>query len=481
MDASRFRTPLVGLALGAVFLMAGALAWIANMRVAAEPAPAWDAADRLGELVASRQPHGAVDAWPIYQRILHEALGIDDLLNPDGNELYAAFISHRRDDDPLRGDWNDPYWVSHRARLEELRPLFPLLDELAEAMGYSRPYLRPEEFGEGPAPGFTILLPEVSLMRQLARLNTVGMRAAAEAEDWGEVVRRFRTGRAIGRHLSFQATMIEWLVSAAVIALVHNEMIRIVMEHDIPAPVCEALLRAMAEIEWPGPAPEEMHEGERIAQHDLLQWVYEPGEDGRLVEWALWSFSGFTGVGVGANLDPASPPPLHWRLTNLSPRFLYTPTHGRTLREIDDLFDQYALLATPGADFHEFDSAAAIARIIRHPVLEYFMPALDRASNNLMISLTFQAALEAMLRLELRHAATGAWPATLEEAMTPAQATDPVTGDPFEYERIEDDADGRPYILRGPALYPLTVRLDHWPVLNNAREPIPEAWREIEP
>ncbi len=59
------------------------------------------------------------------------------------------------------------------------------------------------------------------------------------------------------------------------------------------------------------------------------------------------------------------------------------------------------------------------------------------------------AATGVMLRLERFHAREGRWPATLVEAMTQEEATDPISERVFEYRLVEEE--GRAYSLRFPA------------------------------
>ncbi|TVQ32574.1 MAG: hypothetical protein EA376_05365 [Phycisphaeraceae bacterium] len=473
----RSKLRLVGCgALLAVFLASAWVGWFAAHRVAATPAPEWDANDRLNELVASRQPEGA-NAWPIYERIIRDALEVDEVDWWIGNDLHSelrALLMQR----PLLGAWSDPVWTKQRASFEALRPVLEMLNDLDGAPGCARPYLPPPEAMGGLAPGVMTLFPELGNIRRVAILNVVGLRAAAAEEDWDEVVLRFRVGRAMARHLTHQATLIEWMVSGSMAAMLFDELGHILLERQVPASVCERLLDAFDDHPWPGLPMMEMLSGERIFMEDFVQWIYSPGENGILVQWALLSIEMEWPELFNSDTGGVAAPGMSYRLTGLNPALFVEPRRGEVMRIIDEMFTEVESRAAPDALERTIDDSLFTRAISRSRLIERLLSSTDRAFNNVRSAMTTQKGLEIMLRLELHRARTGAWPESLEQAMAPAQTLDPVTGQPIEFERVEDDEHGRPYILRAPDEYTHLVRLPHWPELNTVREPIPDAMRE---
>ncbi|TVQ32575.1 MAG: hypothetical protein EA376_05370 [Phycisphaeraceae bacterium] len=427
--------------------------------------------ERLNELAASRQPEGE-DAWPIYARILQEDLSVDfDVNTRTGNQLYDEVRRLNMAGRHLYfSEWMDPSLAAERERFESVRHLLQRLDEAADAPEFSIRYTSPAD-GESQ---HRVLLPGLSHLSSLHLLNIIGLQIAAAEDDWDEVARRFRTAQSMSRHLTFIPALLTWNHSVAMHWTTHDELMSILMALDVPADACEQMLEALDDLPRPATPLWMMYEGERLLTANAIQWIYTPGKRGFMV------YSGLLRLGLNRSIDSlntgffnrATTPYLE-RAANLHPRMFDTPRRGDTQRAVDDVYD--AVVAHLKGDGSTFDSLQTFTtdRVQGDPIAErsarvaiFYMPSIMSAH-------TMQRSMAVMLRLELFHARAGRWPDSLDEAMTPEQATDPVSGLAFRYERTPDDPHGRPYVLRAPEPYPYDAVVPDWPVLNPALGPDP--------
>ncbi|TVQ32576.1 MAG: hypothetical protein EA376_05375 [Phycisphaeraceae bacterium] len=470
----RPRHPVRAALLCILFLAAVWVGWFVSYRISAEPVPEWDSVERLNELVASRQPEEE-NAWPIYKRILIHELGYESFPSMRGNDLYdelGTLSSGQNEHFRITGDWNDPMWEEYRARFERLRHLLTLLDEAAAAPGFAYPYGDYDSGDEsilGP-PG--ILLPELGAFRFLARLNTIGLRAAAAGGDWDEVVQRLRTGLGMARHLTYQATMIEWIVGRGIATELLTELQRALMENDVPSIHCEEALAALSEATWPAIPISNALDGERLFIQSMLQWLYTPGQRGFL------HYRSIHDLGLERALDPLDTDlyhqPVFNRIVNLHPKMIMTPRREASERIIEEVWveiDAHLWRERLGLDSL---NSLILDRTENADVPRFLLEYVARPLYNFFLCKTMHRSASVMLRLEAHHARTGEWPDSLLDAMSPDDATDPVTGLQFRYDRVFEDPHGRPYLLRAPDSYPYTPQVEGWPVLNQPRPPIPD-------
>ncbi|TVQ32572.1 MAG: hypothetical protein EA376_05355 [Phycisphaeraceae bacterium] len=463
-------------ALVAVFLVAAWAGWFASMRVGGEPVQRFDAVERLNELAASWQPEGA-NAWPVYERLSewHRLGQLNDL--PDWEELltldmWLTWRDLSQYGFPRSGAWDDPLWDHRRTMVEMLVPVLRLLDVAADA---------PRMHIHHQSPTLDEVLRDDNFyyftLRNIAMLNASAMRAAAEAGDWDEHLQRFRTGVAMARHLSLRPLIIDHMVSIAIGVQAHRELQQQLMELEFPAEVCEKLLQTLTELRWPAGDPAALFDGERIWREDWIQRAFS--DDGRGGgHFLAWTMPPWTPMNTP--FEDLSAPPLR-RLLALSPDALRTPSRKHTERAIELEFTTLErVMRGEVGDQEAINIIDGAKRPFMH-LDEDFSETLLPAAEQHRLYLTIQATTEAMLRMALHKARTGAWPRTLNEAMSEAEALEPVSGEPFRYVYAPQvDEHERPFLLMAPDAYPFRSTLREWPVLNQSRFPISDWMRREE-
>lgn len=356
------------------------------------------------------------NALPRYRALWMDTLGLPgamfDTFDADvGNALYRDWRTAQRAsyNNLLHGEWGDPRHGQRKAVLAGLRPILDALDSAADAPAFRAPYTSSHDIFNPAAPGEPqgapeILLPHLSMLRQLGLLNTIQMRASAHAGDWDDVARRVRTGMRTAGHAWSEPVLISALVGVAIEALLLEEVRMTLLEHDVPGAACDALI---AEIEGVGEPPSLVAalRGERLAMPAVIRWVIEEA-------------SGTSG--------PASVTYWQARFNNPPPR--------AALRDGQKFYEQ-------------FEAYAAMTHAERAGALPpnpgkaaQFVPGARTILTQHDIIVASRAATLTLLRLERFHAAHGRWPASLAEAMPEDQTIEPVTGAPFVYRPGPDAA-----------------------------------------
>ena len=428
--------------------------------------PTVDNIAKLNQLLADSQPVGD-NAWDVYRDLLVNDLG----LTTQGSigARWHAFYSFTGSGDLLQGAWADVDRSQAIAQLKTYRDLFDKLDLAARMPVFIKPYphggdaLIGDQTPTKLTPAWSILLPELGTLRRLEKLNAFEMRAAAETGDWDEVVRRFKSGLALGKGLTNQGTIIENIVSVSIMAISTGELARLLNEHNIPIKTDRALLNAIDSLHFSARAiNHHLIDGEMLIAEDMIQWLYsDDGHGGG----AFLPGPASTMIATGVT----SPTTFGERLLNplgalIADRKTTTKAVHRFSDEVHQYIDTPVLQRAP----HE----VYMRTMLSNPslvVMNMVTPVYTHAVRTTELIEEKLAAIRVMLLLEIHHSQTGAWPATLAEAMDEQDRRDPVMGEPFIYRLTPGDPAGRPYELRLPA----PDKSDAFTIVNPPREPLP--------
>lgn len=436
--------------MAAVFLIAALLGWAVGVRVMAEPKIRIDSVGRLNELAASRQPEGA-NAWPVYEQAI-EWMRRGGFPGPGGDAVTR---------DEVRAAINGLAIATGRGRpgdtvptkeelgrmIELLAPIVRLIDEAAEAPScliHINADTLPHAMNEASESSRGIL--------QFSAMNRDLMHISGMRGDWDSTLQRFRVGRGLVRHLLMKPSHL----SAAALRSVEYDLrvlqqlcMALDMDLDMPQDVCERFLAALQEERAGGDQDIDfLFSILQLQADDFLQRFYsDDGRgDGFPLNMRVWEGMVYS--------DDHRPRPLE-RLIALSPDTLLSPSRRKAARADEREFEVVKRYLDG-----EIDGAKAQRRIgeIIWPLFKYsYAPRVESMyfAWPWWRILAVEATTEVMLRLSLHKARTGAWPATLEEAMTREQTLEPITGEPFRYILApEDDERGRPYLLLAPESFP---------------------------
>lgn len=417
----------------------------------ARPGPTVDYAAEINRSTIASQIDPAIkppsNAWPRFVEVV-------DLARRTRDEL-AAEAGDAPDDWPKDAAWPpdgalvlapgelDPRVIQRtREVLDRLEHagVGAGLDEAASGRLFAR--LLPEKTRL-----IDVILPDLKLARELARLETARMRLAhLDADDAG-VVRAFERTLTIGRALAHQSTLIERLVAYAILDMSSKELRSQLQERPMDAAFLRAALDAMDRT-LPLPPVSRSLEGERAFALDAIQWTHtdDGAGDGRFIPAAAATF--VTGPTPANSMASAK------RLANMT--WFAFPSRAESIARANEFYD--SLVRIDGKTRHERealfspDIEAESLKSERFVTLALVVPALSRAFASDDEHRLHMDGLRVMLALELHKAAEGSYPETLA-ALVPKYVRsvprDRVSGYALSYFLADPSKDphGRAYVL----------------------------------
>ncbi len=424
---------------------------------------------KLAELVASYQPPAepaAEDGWPLLLEAIDLEYSVRGIAAPgyprSSVTLDYSAIGGPPPDSP-RDELGRPIYhgkelwedVEARARaameMVRERGLFDSLARLAQARRVTRP-VRPDHQGRL----IGMVLPELSRIRNFARIQRSRMILATEAGDWDEFATAYEETLALARISAHQGLMIDYLVAVAIDSLAHGE-VRHALTDGASTPPDPAALRRMlvASDRQPFPPMELAFKAERIGLDDAIQWSHSDNGrgSGRLLyaEFAPYAPmvgapAGGGGGGFWASL-PAS------RVTNIAGVFF--ASKRETVRKADKVWDAMLRLAPmtlPERAASGLDPEATLETLSpRFIFLRTMTPALSRMLVTNEQRLISGTGARLMIGIETYRAEQGRLPATLEDLVPYVLDSLPIdrsSGKPFVYRVLErPDRFGRDYLL----------------------------------
>ncbi len=411
---------------------------VANAMLAT-PAPKTDYVGLMNQYKDSNEPAGEA-AWPIYRAAIADHLGIDNVLADYSPEAKALLDSIPKGG-VAAGSLDDPRFAAALSALPAMEPMLLALERAAEAPRLGKAYARVgdalvgEQDSAAIVPAIDVLLPELSPLRNLTRLNVISMRVSAGEGDWDTFARRAKAGVALGEHTMRAGVLIETLVGIAMAAATLDEIRAELNEHDMPAEVA-VRLDGMLDVD----VRSSLHhaaELEDLLTESVLEFIYDPSGELVLYEMDRVLDINYSGYGKFG------------RLMNVTTYFF--PRLARTQRDLENhtrRFRSYIDRAWETTAVEAEDSVGVL--MPGNEVLDQLTPALERA---VRVGLRFERDIRAtriMLRLEAIHEESGVLPVTLEAAGLAELNIDPLTGQPFVYVPSPDRESGRVYTLHAP-------------------------------
>lgn len=280
----------------------------------------------------------------------------------------------------------------------------------------------------GPnTPAVMLLLPSLSDVRQLARVNAARMHLAVEADDRETFVAAFESGLALARCCYHQPTLIESLVGDAIVSLMHGRVQAAILQH--PDPEWLDGIEAAIERQRPPVGPDHRYRGEELMGLDTICWFFSQTKNTRFGRFSSAIGGLFGGFGVSNSFD-----------TRLG-------TYAENRDAYTESFQYF--INTAGTD--------AVSRPAPPPpdpsgllLVEILEPALNRVHQTSDEITARVRATTTMIALERYRHDHDTYPLSLDQLVPDyltALPKDPWSGDPLQYQLIAPGS--------APAIYQL--------------------------
>ncbi len=281
-----------------------------------------------------------------------------------------------------------------------------------------------------------LLLPELGLMRNTARMNAARMELALGSGDRPEYLASLEQMLLLGEFAMRQQTLIDRLVGTAIQALALTR----VREHAARYPDVEWLDEVAACLDRQRTPVGISHalQGERVFGLDALQWVYSSRRN-----YARMLSGNAANLGIG--LSPSNA------------RAFLTRRYADMRDELVGMYDEMVLM---GQTRRAQRTAVANLQILngvtptQNPIAVIMMPAVGKALSSDDQMRSMRRGTRVMLAIERFRAMNGAYPSTLKQAAANADGStldliDPYTDKPFGYMKLSAAASNgwRSYLL----------------------------------
>ncbi len=292
--------------------------------------------------------------------------------------------------------------------------------------------------GEGPVL-FTILMPELSGLRQLARLGTWQARVAISRGDTQQAIQACLAVTRAGSHWQGKGTLVEQLVGLGMVSLGHDEILDIVATQELSAAELTRLQQQLVRMYPQGYCAIDI-ESERLGFLDVVQYVFTDGGPG------------------GGHLVPSRWPQLSSEaiFTAESELEIFMPlstaasmVHARrddTVATFNELFDKLTEITQLSPyqrhmrNLRSDDFVSAVPKY-RYFLIQLLVPAVDRVSEiGYRGKVSHQATLT-ILAAKRWRLEKNTYPATLDELLAAGylkeRPMDPYSDKPLIYKRTD--------------------------------------------
>ncbi|MFM9996639.1 MAG: hypothetical protein ACKVU4_12675 [Phycisphaerales bacterium] len=448
--------------LAVIALVLGWLGWAIYYSFSAEPGRSIDHARLLSELVEEYMPGepGDADAWPLLLETFDREEAARALVWADREDWKGVALNYSElgGEPYTRADDGTPMldttrtWADAQARLRDAQRVlreqgvFDLLARLASQTRAIRP-IRPD--GRGRL--FFMMIPELSKMRNLARMQRDRMVIAAESGDWADLAAAYDQTLALARIAGGQGWLIDYLVGVAIEQLAHHHMSASLVQSP---PTDAAIIRAMLDAldRQTQPPVELALRGERVLLGDSIQWLHTDNGrgSGRLLfadfQRAMTVSGGAARTGVLTALG-------NTRLGNIA-GFAFA-SKAQTIKKADEYFEGILRLAREpltNRTAEVFDAATFESTIPgRYIMLKTFLPAVSSTLRSDELIRVRRAGTRALLHVDLFRIEHARPPESLDElaaGIAPELLIDPLNAKRFGYRKLAaPDQFGRTYLL----------------------------------
>jgi hypothetical protein len=433
---------LIGLA---VLLLLALLVWYLLTIINAEAKVSVDYGKKVHESVRARQgmPTSADDHWALIIALAekyHAARERVEARHPDlpPEAFDPTFLANPHVAFKYEDFTREQAEAVCRELIEEFRAAggFDDLSQIAAIPYASRPAHTGALIG--------LMMPELGSCRAITRLNCARMRLAAEAGDDAELLASVEQCMALGKHISGQAMIIDYLVGVAMQAHTQQEVRFLIVEGRIGPSLAEQVLKAIDRHPLRPLGP--VFDTERFMVLDVIQRTFsDTGRgNGRFLPTAAAEL-GASGLGMpGVGLSKP------WRASNLAG--LLHPDRRTTEARANEIYDGFiqaaAMSRTQRASAQTVDVDTLVSG---NRMLEILIPSGYGTMRSQDTLAADREATRIMLALEIHRSRHGVFPPSLgplAELLDDKVPLDPIVSAPFGYKVLESpDQHGRSYIL----------------------------------
>lgn len=293
---------------------------------------------------------------------------------------------------------------------------------------------------EGPVL-FTVLMPELSTFRQLARLGTWQARAAISRGDTQQAIEECLAVARAGSHWQGKGMLIEQLVGLSIARLGHEEILDIAATQELSAAELTQLQQQLVQMYPQGYRLTDI-ESERLGFLDVVQYVFTDGGPGggHLVpnRWPqLTSEAAFTEERELGIFMPVS-----------AAASMFHARRDDTVAKFNELFDRLTEIAKLSpyqrhARHLKSDDIISTVPKYRYFLIQILVPAVDRVSELGYWGKASHQATLTILAAKRWRLEKNVYPATLDELVAAGylkeRPMDPYSDKPLVYKRTDDD------------------------------------------
>ena len=290
-----------------------------------------------------------------------------------------------------------------------------------------------------------ILLPQVQVMRQAARIFVVDTRLAVDDEDPERALQNLETMLGLGRHAAEGPVLICSLVGYAIAGITFDQ-IEEVLQQDPDFFNDDQLARLQKAVNATDIRGWLHFEGERMMIEDIIQRTYtDDGDgDGRFTPQGvkfLTSSNQLWGLGTPS---PGEDNVQRWSETLFGPASLFVAASRKEVTQrSNQLLDQVIEDANkPFWEANHFDLDAELKQDpYKYALLDLMLPAVQQVRFAMDRSLGRQEGVRGAIALQRYHQKNGKWPKSWDEIpkpMLPAAPIDQLTGEPMRFKIVDD-------------------------------------------
>lgn len=464
-----------------LFLAAAAavLAWIGidvYRALTAKPSAAINYAQKLEELVHSRQSADAASGGENAWELLGPALEANEAVNAEFRvRTITTAVILDYSTLYIRMAYDVPGY--DRTSQEQMRTdaveAIGMLRDLGAFEAMERAAATPYSYRPGPSAGplIRIMLPDLGRIRNLARANAARMYLATGAGEGRELARAYEDTLGLARILTQQAFLIEHLTGYAAAAHANAELARDLIERRWDEATLRACLGALDRQRSLMGGIDLAIQAERYSVLDTIQWTHtDDGHgSGRLILTSIPALTGTAFSGGNSWLDKL----FEYKIGNLAG--VAYPSKRAVVRRANDYFDKVLAYSRASSEarkvlgFHP--DIAVVEMPSRYIILRLMLPAMGafvRAGEQHEISMD---GTRLVLAVEIYRATHGRYPNSLKELtpeVLPELPMDPF-GQSFGYRTF---APGEDEGGRGFTVYSLGADLTDNGGAFNAKNPL---------
>ncbi|MCX5690781.1 MAG: hypothetical protein NTV94_13530 [Planctomycetota bacterium] len=356
----------------------------------------------------------------------------DESVSPDFYEIYAPTPAN---------ELSEASRLFKQASLSEAERYLKAYDDQGlwkayDAMAETRRCIMPLNL-PADMPAFAIQLSELTEARKLMKVLAARMTAAARRGDGQEVATAYRPLLTLARMTQMQPLGFQYLVGVSIECTAFERVCSLLRTHPdtFTLETLDSLIKGGIEQEWT-PPPNHPWEGDRLCNIDTAAWVFSSSSRVRFGKFS---------------------PELRRSSEIFSPADANQPVQGDvgTLDSVVAEFNERAMAQAHRAAMTYADRRKTPESIVTSNLLVKLLaiscdPLLEARDTRQLL----RNGTAALLLIERFRRVNGRVPNSLEEARgndTRASLTDPFSGKPLLYKRVDSQADKlqRPYLLYG--------------------------------